>query len=166
MPILSRIVLTLITALLVGGMPYALINAQFGGYAGSTLQLGFDAQSVALGDAVSTGFSREERVDSTLLEVQPYYNPALAANYTAQTHLSLSVFQLGLDRHYLSVGARVALPPKAGLFIGLIRAGVQDIDTRSLSGYPLGLYLPQIFNFNQLSAFGSVKISKQELVLR
>jgi len=139
MPILSRIVLTLITALLVGVMPYTLINAQFGGYAGSTLQLGFDAQSVAIGDAVSAGFSREEHLDSTSLEVQPYYNPALAANYTAQTHLSLSVFQLGLDRHYLSVGARVALPPKAGLFIGLIRAGVQDIDTRSLSGYPLGM---------------------------
>ena len=138
MPILSRIVLSLITVLLVGGDAYALINAQFGGYAGSTATVGFD-ESVALGDAVSAGFSRVERVDSTSLEVQPYYNPALAADLTAQTHLSLSVFQLGVDRHYQSVGARVALPPKAGLFIGLIWAGVQDIDTRSLSGYPLGM---------------------------
>lgn len=139
MHILSRLGFTLITTLLVGTMPYALIKAQFGGYAGSTLQLGFDAQSVALSDAASAGYSRIERVDSASLEVQPYYNPALAANYTDQTHLSLSVFQLGLDKHYQSVGTRIALPPKAGLFIGLIRAGVQDIDTRSLSGYPLGV---------------------------
>jgi hypothetical protein len=114
-------------------------HAQFGGYAGSSLQLGFDAQSVALGNAVSAGFSKHNPMDSTYLEVQPYYNPALAASNTSNTHFSLSVFQLGLDRHYQSLGARLALPPKAGLFIGLIRAGVHDIDTRSLSGYPLGM---------------------------
>ena len=126
--------LLLLTLLLAGT-----VQAQFGGYPGSAVQLGFDAQSVALGDAVSAGYSTHNLKDSTDLEVQPYYNPALAASYTSNTHISLNVFQLGLDRHYQSLGARLALPPKAGLFIGLIRAGVQDIDTRSLSGYPLGM---------------------------
>ena len=47
-------------------------HAQFGGYAGSSLQLGFDAQSVALGNAVSAGFGKQNPMDSTNLEVQPY----------------------------------------------------------------------------------------------
>ena len=107
----------------------AAIFAQNGGFAGAALRLGFGPRAIGMGNALSA---------TTSEGVYSYYNPALAAIQSEQKQIDLSASSLQFDRVYQTAAVHLQLPPKAGLAISLIRAGVKDIDSRSLSGYPLG----------------------------
>ncbi|HCD53621.1 MAG TPA: hypothetical protein DEQ34_14330 [Balneolaceae bacterium] len=117
--------------------------AQSGGSAGALTRLGFGPRAISMGNAMTA---------STSEGVYPYYNPALAAIQTEQIQFDASVSSLQFDRIYQNIGANFQLPPTAGLYVGLIRSGVKNIDQRSLSGYPLGTI--DLSEYQLFTAFG------------
>lgn len=102
--------------------PVAVAQQEAG--AGAFARIGFDARGLALGNALGADFSPD---------VSPYYNPALAPNATSQS-LTASVGLLSFDRQLQSLQLGTPLGPTAGVAIGLIRAGVSDIDGRDANG--------------------------------
>lgn len=117
--------------------------AQNGGFAGAAFQSGFGPRGMAMSNAMGA---------STSEGVYPYYNPALAAVFQENNQIDLSVSSMDFDRVYQNAGVHVQLPPNAGIAFGLIRAGVKDIDARSLSGYPNGTF--DISEYQLNTAFG------------
>lgn len=117
--------------------------SQNGGFAGNALSLGFGPRGMGVSNAMSA---------STFEGVYPYYNPALAAFKSEGNQVDMSVSSLDFDRVYQTVGSSFQLPPNAGIYIGIIRSGVKDIDERSLSGYPLGSFDLAEYQLN--TAFG------------
>ncbi|MCR9131969.1 MAG: hypothetical protein NXI08_05330 [bacterium] len=117
--------------------------AQNGGFAGAAFQSGFGPRGMAMSNAMGA---------STSEGVYPYYNPALAAVFQEHNQIDLSVSSMDFDRVYQNAGVHVQLPPNAGIAFGLIRAGVKDIDARSLSGYPNGTF--DISEYQLNTAFG------------
>lgn len=103
--------------------------AQNGGFAGAALRMGFGPRAIGMGNAMTA---------TTSEGVYAYYNPALAAVQTDIKQFDLTASSLQFDRVYQTAGIHLQLPPKAGLSLTLIRSGVKDIDSRSLSGYQLG----------------------------
>ena len=103
--------------------------AQNGGFAGAGLRMGFGPRGIGMGNAMTA---------TTSEGVYTYYNPAMAAIQSEYKQTDLSASSLQFDRVYQTAGVHLQVPPKAGLAITLIRSGVKDIDSRSLSGYPLG----------------------------
>jgi hypothetical protein len=106
-----------------------------GGYAGAFLRMGFEARSKALGDAfvaVPEG------------AVAGIYNPALLPHLPArQAVVSLSFLPLDRNLDYIgvafpihpkTVSASGARPLNAGIMIGWIHAGVDNIDGRDSAG--------------------------------
>ena len=141
--LISRLRILILVCTLPSFVSVLPLYAQYGGYAGASVQIGFDASHSSLGNTGTAGWIPDtvnivKRVKGPSLASSPYYNPALIAGIEHDIHVNVSIFELGLDRQYQSLSALIPLPPKAGLFIGLIRSGVHDIDARSLSGYPLG----------------------------
>jgi hypothetical protein len=111
--------------LLVGGGAGALSTAA--GQAvgvGAFSRMGFDARGLAMGNAL---------VASAGADVSPYYNPALLPNASRQ-RLSGSVALLSFDRQLQSLEFTTPLGPTAGVGLGLIHAGVTDIDGRDRDG--------------------------------
>lgn len=102
------------------------ILAQNGGSAGSFLKLGFGAQGMSMGNAVSS-----------VPEIGnlSFYNPALNA-FIVQRDFDLGTSVLSFDRSLHTTSGRFRLPPSAGLSFSIMNAGVSNIDGRSLSGYP------------------------------
>ncbi|MBN1480201.1 hypothetical protein EH223_19770 [candidate division KSB1 bacterium] len=110
-----------------------------GGYAGAFLRMGFEARTKALGDAF-TGVPEGA--------VAGVYNPATLPNLaTRQAILSTSF--LPLDRHLNYIGFALPIRPKAkegspgqplhaGIAVGWINAGVDNIDGRDRSGNRTG----------------------------
>jgi len=110
-----------------------------GGYAGAFLRMGFEARSKALGDAftaVSEG------------AVAAIYNPAALPNMNSRQAI-LSTSFLPLDRNLNYIGFAMPIRPKAkaegqaplnaGLAVGWINAGVDNIDGRDGSGNHTGM---------------------------
>jgi len=103
-------------------------SAQIGGEPGAFSRMGFGARGMAMGNAMAS---------MTGGDVVAYYNPALvsSAGYRSAT---ASFGILSLDRSLNFLSYTQALPPKAGLSVGLINAGVSDIDGRDGDGQPTG----------------------------
>ncbi|MEE9168009.1 MAG: hypothetical protein V3U24_11195 [Candidatus Neomarinimicrobiota bacterium] len=102
--------------------------ADMGGYAGAFLRVGTTARSMALGGgltaAVDNGFSA-------------YHNPAAVA-FLEKRRISVFHHFLPLDRYLVSASFATSLPPTGGLGIGLLNAGVDDIDGRDQAGHQTG----------------------------
>lgn len=98
--------------------------AQQDAAAGAFSRIGFDARGLALGNALGADLSPD---------VSPYYNPALAPNASSQS-LTASVGLLSFDRQLQSLQFGTPLGPTAGVALGIIRAGVSDIDGRDANG--------------------------------
>ena len=99
--------------------------AQSSGSAGAFARLGFGARGMGMGNALSA-------VNSGA--VSTYYNPALAA-FSEERIGAATVGVLSLDRYLNFLSYTQALPPHAGLSVGIINAGVRYIDGRDNDGY-------------------------------
>jgi hypothetical protein len=94
-------------------------------HAGSYARMGFGARGIAMGGGL---------VADVFSEASPYYNPALAPRVQRQA-LDAAAGFLSLDRSLQYLQFAFPLPPRAGAAVGLIRAGVDNIDGRDNSGY-------------------------------
>ena len=103
-------------------------SAQIGGEPGAFSRLGFGARGMAMGNAMSA---------VTTGDVVAYYNPALIPG-AAYRFASASFGILSLDRRLNFLNYSGALPPNAGLSMGIINAGVSEIDGRDGDGEPTG----------------------------
>ncbi len=92
---------------------------------GSFARNGFDARGIAMGNALLADRSGE---------ASPYYNPALAPYHSGQ-NLSASVAFMSMDRELQFLQFATPVRPSAGVALGLIHAGVSNIDGRDASGY-------------------------------
>jgi len=104
----------------------SLVSAgDIGGYAGSFLRIGTTARSMAVGGgltgAIDNGFAA-------------YHNPATLA-FLEKRRISMFHHFLPLDRYLVSASFASALPPTGGLGVGIINAGVNDIDGRDQAGF-------------------------------
>ncbi len=117
--------------------------AQNGGFAGAATRLGNGPRAMSMANAFTA---------TTSEGIYPYYNPALVAESSGFKQFDLSVSSMSFDRVFQTVGGNFKLPPNAGISFGIIRAGVKDIDERSLSGYPLGSF--NASEYQLFSAFG------------
>lgn len=115
---MRRIILSLI-------LLFSIVRTQeYAGYAGSYLENGTDAQSIALGNALTAG---------TDLHYQAFFNPAGIANNPERKALFAHQF-LSLDRRQSSISVTLPLPPVGGISVGWVGAGVNDIQGRDLTG--------------------------------
>ncbi|GJQ21845.1 MAG: hypothetical protein HBSIN02_22000 [Bacteroidia bacterium] len=102
----------------------AQMSSPLGGKAGAPMRLGFGSEGIAMGNAMA----------GTLVRVKTgYYNPALVAFQETQD-VFVSVGILSLDRGLNFANFSTPLPPSAGLSLGLVNAGVSDIDGRDADG--------------------------------
>ena len=110
-----------------------------GGYAGAFLRMGFEARTKALGDAFTAVPEGA---------VAGIYNPATLPNLNSRQAI-LSTSFLPLDRNLNYIGFAMPIRPKlksggkaqpleAGLAVGWINAGVDNIDGRDRSGNHTG----------------------------
>lgn len=98
--------------------------AQIGGTAGAFTRMGFSARGISMGNALTA---------MRYGDIQTYYNPALAP--FAQEHTAAASFGLlSLDRHINFLSYTQGAPPTAGLSVGIINAGVRNIDGRDNDG--------------------------------
>jgi len=120
--------LALIGLLLFAGGAWTTVQGQtVGGQdvgAGAFSRMGFDARGLAVGNAL---------VAAPGTNVSPYYNPALLPEASAQ-RLSGSAAALAFDRQLQSLEFTTPLGPTAGVGLGLIHAGVRNIDGRNADG--------------------------------
>lgn len=130
-------------------MTTQLVVAQNGGFAGAASRIGFGPRGIAMADAFTA---------TTSEGIYPYYNPAHAATQSDSKQLDLAASSLEFDRIFQTASLQFRLPPNAGLYFGIIRAGVKDFDERSLSGYPLGTFDASEYQFT--TAFG-INFSKK-----
>lgn len=115
----------------------------WGQSAGAFSRMGFGARGMALGNALAA----DARGDAS-----PYYNPALAPQATRQ-HIMASAAVMRFDRNMQFLQFATPIRPSAGLAVGLIHAGVSDIDGRDASGYHTQTYSTDEFAF--FLAFGT-----------
>lgn len=92
--------------------------------AGAFSRLGFDARGIAMGNAL---------VATASADVSPYYNPALLPQASGQ-RVAGSAALLAYDRQLQSLEFTTPLGPTAGVGLGLIHAGVGNIDGRDANG--------------------------------
>jgi hypothetical protein len=133
--------------LILAGMSSGL--AQNGGFAGASMRIGFGPRGLAMGNAMSA---------HTHQGVYGYYNPALSAALIDQKQFDLSVASMAFDRELQSVAAAFPLPPKAGLTVYLSRAGVDNIDGRTQSGFHTGFMST---NEYQLATSFGIRLSER-----
>ncbi len=95
-----------------------------GGLPGAPFRMGFAARGIGMGNAL-TAVAYED--------INSYYNPALLPYQTLPTVL-LSYGSLTLDRRLNFVSYTQHLNPDAGLSVGIINAGVSNIDGRDNDG--------------------------------
>lgn len=102
--------------------------SQIGGKAGAFSRLGFGARGIAMGNALASVTSGE---------ISTYYNPSLIPFAEYKT-INVTYSFLSLDRYlnFLSYGQ--AIKPSAGVALGLINAGVRNIEERDSDGNLLG----------------------------
>lgn len=117
-----------ITLLLV--FPIFLPALDTGGYAGAYLRMAQGARAMALGNSTAAITNDVESL---------FENPALAASL--QQRQMVSAFQfLTLDRSMNSLALAFPLPPTAGLALGWVHAGVNEIEGRNYSNQFTELY--------------------------
>ena len=98
--------------------------AQIAGTAGAFARMGFGARGIGMSNAltaVSTG------------EVSTYYNPAVAS-FSERRSAAATFSLLSFDRRLNFLSYTQALQPRGGISVGLINAGVTNIDGRDGDG--------------------------------
>jgi hypothetical protein len=101
-----------------------------GGMAGAPMRMGFGARGIGMANALSAVRSDE---------ITGYYNPALVP-FQAQPSALLSTGFLPLDRRLNFASYTQSLQPSGGFSIGIINAGVSNIEGRSSDGIPTQTY--------------------------
>jgi len=127
--------------LAVGGMATP-VQAQTAG-AGSFARIGFGARGIAMGNALTA---------SSADDLSPYYNPALAPSASGQ-RITASAALLAFDRELQFLEFTTPIGPTAGIGVGVIHAGVSNIDGRDINGVRTGLLSTDEFAF--LLSFGN-----------
>ena len=115
---------TFITSVCLVLFVVASAHAQDAWTAGAFARMGFGARGMGMGNtlsAVTTG------------DISTYYNPALGA-FSEQRVASATFGILSLDRSLNFLSYTQSIPPTAGISIGLINAGVHNIDGRDADG--------------------------------
>ncbi len=131
MKIDRNIAVTLVLVLLTGvPQTAAQTTSQLGGLAGSPLRAGFAARGIGMGNSLSA---------VSFGEISSYYNPALVP-FQAMRTAQVSFGVLSLDRRLNFAGYGQQLKPTAGIFVGIINAGVSNIDGRDVDGQPTQIY--------------------------
>jgi hypothetical protein len=120
----KRLYIFLITSLLFISVPCTISAQQRGGYAGTFLRMGLGARALAMGGAY-VGLPQDG--------YSGYYNPA-GLPILKKREVTFSYRMLSLDRSFSYVGYSAPLPPSAGISVGWIHAGVDNIDGRDFSG--------------------------------
>ncbi len=110
--------------LLIFVLPCTVNAQQRGGYAGAFLRMGLGARALAMGGAY-VGLPQDG--------YSGYYNPA-GLPTLKKKEATFSYRMLSLDRSFSYVGYSAPLPPSAGISVGWIHAGVDNIDGRDFSG--------------------------------
>ncbi|MCP9292782.1 OmpP1/FadL family transporter [Gracilimonas sediminicola] len=135
--------------LLLFGLISPSLLAQNGGFAGASYRIGYSARGMAMSNAMSAVTSEGAFA---------YYNPAQAALALDTRQTDLTVGALKFDRVFQSSGIHLKLPPSAGISFNVMRAGVKDIDGRTVSGYPTGLFT---VNEYQLTSNFGIRLSEK-----
>jgi hypothetical protein len=99
-------------------------SSPIAGLAGSPFRMGFGARGIAMGNAMSS---------NPRGHLAAYYNPALAPFQVGPSaHASFGVLSLDRRLNFLSYGQ--ALQPTGGMIVGVIDAGVNNIEYRDVNG--------------------------------
>ncbi len=104
--------------------------SQTAGRAGVFARMGFGARGMGMGNAMTAVIQGD---------VLSYYNPAAPAFGTVR-HAGVSFGLLSLDRYLNFLNFTQPIQPTGGLSVGLINAGVRDIDGRDADGERSGTY--------------------------
>lgn len=99
-------------------------RSKLGGLPGSATRMGYGAFGIGMGNAVSALVSKD---------IVGYYNPSLTP-YQNNPSVSATVGFLSLDRNLNTLHYGQRLKPQAGLFVGILNAGVGDIQGRDING--------------------------------
>lgn len=99
-------------------------QSSIGGLAGSPMRLGFGARGIGMGNAMTAVVTGD---------VSSYYNPALTPFQATPVGLASYGF-LSLDRRLNFVSYTQSLKPAAGISVGILNAGVSNIDGRNRDG--------------------------------
>lgn len=108
----------------------SLYGQSLGGKAGAALRFGFGAHSLGMGNAVAAVVHEN---------VIAYENPALVP-YQPNRSIIASAGFLSLDRSLNSLSYTQSLKPAAGLALGVVNAGVSEIQGRDRDGEPTSVY--------------------------
>jgi hypothetical protein len=114
----------LITVLIMQALFVAPAAGQPAGMAGAFARMGFGARGMGMGNALTAVGNGE---------IASYYNPALVP-FAVDRTASVTAGILSLDRYLNFVSYTQAVKPTAGLSVGLINAGVREIDGRDNDG--------------------------------
>ncbi len=98
--------------------------AQIGGTAGAFSRLGHGARGMGMGNALTAVNSGD---------VSSYYNPALSA-FSERRTATATFSILAFDRYLNFLNYTQPLKPMAGISVGVINAGVRNIDGRDGDG--------------------------------
>jgi hypothetical protein len=101
---------------------------QIAGAPGAFTRMGFGARGAGMGNAMSA---------ITSGELVSYYNPALIP-WAQHRQVSASYGILSLDRTLNFLNFTTALRPSAGVTLGMVNAGVSNIDGRDANGRQTG----------------------------
>ncbi|MDZ7261694.1 MAG: hypothetical protein ONB05_06280 [candidate division KSB1 bacterium] len=140
-----------IALLFIVGMAASSLATEYGGYAGAFLRMGLGARPRALGEAY-TALAQGTYAG--------FYNPA-GLPWLTSKELNICFSLLPLDRKFNYIGVAIPLKPKvseippqtetvteqghpevanAGLHLGWINCGVDNIDGRDSNGNPIGTF--------------------------
>jgi len=98
--------------------------AQSAGKAGAYSRMGFGARGIGMGNALTAINSGD---------ISTHYNPALAA-FSERRTAAATFGVLALDRYLNFLSYTQAIQQSAGISVGLINAGVRNIDGRDIDG--------------------------------
>ncbi len=125
------------------------VLSQSGGFAGAPQRIGHGSVALGMGNAMTA-------VTSNGAIAQ--YNPAHSALFSDYIPLDISVSSLSYDRIHQTFGAAFQLPPSAGITVSLLRTGINDFDSRTVSGYPNGSF--DVSEYQLFTSFG-IRLSEK-----
>ena len=123
------------------------LHAQLAGTPGAFARLGFGARGMGMGNAMTAVGEGD---------VSSYYNPAATPFLTGRI-VSASFGLLSLDRSLNTLSYSQAIQPTAGFSVGILNAGVRNIDGRDADGFQTEQYFT---SENQFSFSFANKMSK------
>ncbi len=112
--------------LIIGGS----LHAQIEGAPGAFSRLGFGARGMGMGNAMTA-------VEDG--DLSSFYNPASTPFLTSRV-AAVSYGLLSLDRSLNTISYSQAIKPTAGFSLGIINAGVRNIDGRDADGFQTETY--------------------------